>query len=162
MSEPMRDALHLIPYGFYAITTRNGADRNVMVANWLTQVSFEPRLMAFGLQTDSYSFGIVKSTLVFGVNIFRKTDADVIRQFTKSRAKHPEKIEAMHYTDGAETGVPMLNEAAATLECRVQQIVDVHGDHAIVVAEVVGAKVARMSKIEDVLTLADFGWSYGG
>lgn len=162
MSEPMRDALHLIPYGFYAITTRNGDDRNVMVANWLTQVSFEPRLMALGLQIDSYSFGLIKNTLVFGINIFRKGEADVIKKFTKSRAKHPEKIEAMNYTDGLETGVPMLDEAAATLECRVQQIVDINGDHAIVVAQVVGAKVVHFSKIENILTLADIGWSYGG
>lgn len=162
MSDAARDALHLIPYGFYAITTRREGDRNVMVANWLTQVSFEPRLIALGLQTDSYSFGLVKETSVFGVNIFRKSDMAVIKQFTKSRAKHPEKIEAMNYTDGVETGVPMLEEAAATLECRVEQIVDVQGDHAIVVARVVGAKVARMSKIEDILTLVDVGWSYAG
>ena len=162
MSDAMRDALHLIPYGFYAITTRDGDDRNVMVANWLTQVSFEPRLMAFGLQTDSYSFGLVKRTMVFGVNIFRKSDAEVVKQFTKSRAKHPEKVGLMNYTDGVETGVPMLDEAAATLECRVQQIVDIQGDHAIVVAHVVGARVPRMSRVDDILTLIDIGWSYGG
>lgn len=162
MSDAARDALHLIPYGFYAITTRRDSDRNVMVANWLTQVSFEPRLIALGLQTDSYSFGLVKATQVFGVNIFRKSDAEVIKQFTKSRAKHPEKIEVMNFTHGEVTGVPMLDEAAATLECRVQQIVDVQGDHAIVVAEVVGAKIARMSRVDDILTLVDIGWSYGG
>lgn len=162
MSDAARDALHLIPYGFYAITTRRDADRNVMVANWLTQISFEPRLVALGMQTDSYSFGLVKSTLVFGINIFRKSDIEVIKKFTKSRLKHPEKIESMNFTDGDITGVPILDEAAATLECRVQQIVDVQGDHAIVVGQVVGAKVPRMSKIEDILTLIDVGWSYAG
>jgi flavin reductase (DIM6/NTAB) family NADH-FMN oxidoreductase RutF len=162
MSDQFRDALHLVPYGFYAITSRHESDHNVMVANWFTQVSFEPRLVVLGLQADSHTFGLVSASQVFGVNIFRKADADIIKQFTKSRAKHPDKPQSMNYTDGPLTGVPLLDEAAATLECRVKQVVDAGGDHAIVVAEVVGAKVNRVSKVEDILTLTDIGWSYGG
>ena len=35
------NALNMIPYGFYAVTSRAGDDRNVMVLNWFSQVSFE-------------------------------------------------------------------------------------------------------------------------
>jgi flavin reductase (DIM6/NTAB) family NADH-FMN oxidoreductase RutF len=44
--DKMKDALRMMPYGFYAITSKSGDDVNGMVANWVTQVSFEPRLLA--------------------------------------------------------------------------------------------------------------------
>ena len=48
--DSIKDALNLMPYGFYSITSRNGDDVNIMVANWVSQVSFEPRLVAIGLE----------------------------------------------------------------------------------------------------------------
>ena len=62
-------ALNLIPYGFYAVTSRNGDDRNVMVLNWLTQVSFEPQHLVIGLQDTSYTMELIKESRVFGVNL---------------------------------------------------------------------------------------------
>ena len=51
--DSIKDALRLVPYGFYAITSRNGDDMNAMVANWVSQVSFDPRLVAVGLQKST-------------------------------------------------------------------------------------------------------------
>ena len=51
MSEnQVSEVLRRLPYGFYIITSRHGDDVNAMVLNWLTQVSFEPRMIAIGLQ----------------------------------------------------------------------------------------------------------------
>jgi flavin reductase (DIM6/NTAB) family NADH-FMN oxidoreductase RutF len=156
------DPLNAIPYGFYAVTSRDGEDRNVMVLNWLTQVSFEPQHIVIGLQNSAYTMGLVKKSKVFGVNLFLKEDASVIKQFTKSRKKDPEKFEKVNYTDGAVTGVPILDEAVAYLECEVVQIMDTGAGHSVVTAKVVGGGMRKEAEAADILTLPHLGWGYGG
>jgi flavin reductase (DIM6/NTAB) family NADH-FMN oxidoreductase RutF len=160
--ESIKDALMMIPYGFYSITSRAEDDMNAMVANWLTQVSFEPRLLAFGLQKTSYTHGLIQKGGVFAVNIFRKEDQEVIKLFSKGRAKNPGKMKDARYTLAPETGCPVLEGSAGYLECRVIRTIDTGGDHDIIVGEVVGAGVSKPGEAADTLTLPDLGWSYAG
>ena len=36
----IKDALRMMPYGFYAVSSRSEDDENAMVANWVMQTSF--------------------------------------------------------------------------------------------------------------------------
>ncbi len=164
MSEdPIKEALNLIPYGFYAVTTSDGeGEVNIMVANWFTQASFAPRLVALGLQKTSYSHGLVEKGRVFALNIFRKEDERIIKAFTKSRERKPEKVAEAEYELSPNVGCPVLDGAAAYLEVRVNDILDIGGDHDLVVGEVVGAGVAKPGDCSDTLTLPHIGWSYAG
>ena len=107
--DSIRDALNMIPYGFYAIGSRNGDDVNLMVVNWLTQSSFSPRQVAFGLSKTAVTHGIVAEGKVFSVNIFDKADAELITGLTKSRAKNPDKVKDASTTPGPETGCPLIS-----------------------------------------------------
>lgn len=158
----IKDALKLMPYGFYSITSRNGDDVNAMVANWVMQASFSPRLVVIALQKKAYSHDIISQGGVFAVNIFHNEDEEAIKGFTSSRAKNPEKMSDADYTPAPETGCPILSGAAAYLECRVVKMVDVGGDHDILVGEVVGAEVMKEMSVQDTLTLPHVGWSYAG
>lgn len=156
------NALNKIPYGFYALTSRNGEDRNVMVLNWFSQVSFEPQHIVIGLQNSSYTFGLIDKSKKFIVNIYLKEDAEKIKAFTKSREKNPDKFKDVDYSDGPITGVPVLTNAAAYLECEVLEQVDTGSGHSAIVAKVVGGGVFKEGKAEDTLSLLDLGWSYSG
>ena len=160
--DPIKDALQMMPYGFYAITSRHEDEVNAMVANWVMQASFEPRLIALGLQKTSYSHNLIEAGQVFVVNIFNKADAEAIKPFTKSRYKKPDKMENAAYTEGQETDCPVLDAAAAYLECRVVGKLDLDGDHDIVVGEVIGGDVRKPAKADTSLTLVDLGWNYAG
>jgi len=161
-TDPIKDALNMLPYGFYSIASRDGDDVNLMVANWLMQASFTPRRIALGLQKTARSHRLITAGEVFAINIFHKSDVEAIKPFTKSSAKNPDKMAAAKYTSGTETGCPILDAAAAYIECRVVQVVDIGGDHDIVVGEPVGAGVRKAGKAGDTLTLPDIGWSYAG
>jgi flavin reductase (DIM6/NTAB) family NADH-FMN oxidoreductase RutF len=160
--DPIKDALQRIPYGFYSITSRNGEDVNAMVANWVTQVSFTPRLVAVGLAKKAYSHGVIEAGNVFAVNIFNKADQEAILPFTKSRSRKPDKMEGVTFTAAPETGCPVLEGAAAYVECRVTSMVDVGGDHVVLVGEAIGAGILKDGTVGDTLTLPDVGWSYSG
>ena len=161
--EHIKEALYMIPYGFYAITTSDGeGEVNIMVANWFTQVSFTPRLVALGLSKTAYSHGLVEKGRVFGVNIFKKEDERLIKQFTKSREKKPDKVESASYELSPTVSVPIVEGVAANLEVRVTEIVDVGGDHNVVIGEVVAAQVYKPGDCDETLTLPHIGWSYAG
>ncbi len=161
-ADPIKEALHRLPYGFYSITTRNGDDVNAMVGNWLTQVSFEPRLLLFGLSKTAVTHGIVAEGGVFAVNIFNKEDSDHIKPYTKSRAKKPDKLTATTWTAAPVTGCPVLEGAAAVIECRVRELIDVGGDHDLLVGEVVNAVLLKPGDVNTSLTLPFMGWNYAG
>lgn len=160
--DSIKDALKLMPYGFYSITSRNGDEVNAMVANWVSQVSFDPRRVALGLQKTSYSHGVIEQGGVFAINIFRAEDQEIIMPLCKSRAKFPNKMDQTAYRAAPQTGAPIIEGAAAYIEFKVSQIVDIGGDHDIVVGEPVGAEVLKPAEVDDVLTLPHLGWSYAG
>ncbi len=161
-NDPIKDALSRMPYGFYAITSRNGDDVNAMVANWVMQASFSPRLAAVGLQKKAYSHAVISEGGVFAINIFNKEDREILMPFTKGRARNPDKMKEAAYSAAPKTGCPILEGAAAYVECRVTQMVDVGGDHDILVGEVVGGDVLKPGDVSSTLTLPDIGWSYAG
>jgi flavin reductase (DIM6/NTAB) family NADH-FMN oxidoreductase RutF len=160
--DPIKDALRLMPYGFYCLTSRNGDDMNAMVANWITQASFTPRLIVIGLQKTSYTHGVIEEGRVFCINLFKKEDEESMMPFTKGRAKTPDKMKDAVYTEAPETKCPVLEGAAAYVECKVIDIHDVGGDHVLVVGEAVGADVMKEAEVGDMMTLPHIGWSYAG
>jgi len=160
--DKVKAALKMMPYGFYAFTTKSGDDLNAMVVNWVSQMSFSPRLLAVGIQKSCYSHGLVKAGGVFGLNLFLQSNADAIMGITSSRARKPEKMQQADFTTAPQTGVPVLAGAAAYLECAVKQVVDIGGDHDIIVGEVLHADVLEEAAPADLLSLTQLGWSYAG
>lgn len=158
----IRQALKMMPYGFYAITTRSGDDVNAMVANWVLQSAFEPRQVTLAIQSNCYTRGLIEKAGAFCVNIFRAEDEDAVKPFAKGRAKNPDKMKAVVFTDAPETGCPVLDGSAAFIECRVTQIVDTGADHDLIVGEVAGAGVSKPGEAGETLTLVHLGWSYAG
>ena len=160
--DKIKDALKMMPYGFYAFTTKDGDDVNAMVVNWVSQMSYAPRLIAVGIQKSCYSRGLVEAGGVFGLNLFLQADSDAIMGVTSGRARKPDKMDDADYSAAPETGVPVLAGAAAYIECKLAQIVDVGGDHDIVVGEAIHADVMKEGAPPDVLSLTELGWSYAG
>ena len=99
---------------------------------------------------------------MFAINIFNKGDIELIKPFTKGRSKNPDKMNDANFVLGSRTGCPILEGAAAYLECHVVEIHDDGGDHSLIVGEVVGAGINKPGDVKDTLSLIDLGWSYAG
>ncbi len=131
---------------------------NAFTASWLTQVSFTPPLVALGVRKDSHSLVMLQRGRVFTVNLLGKEQKPVAEHFVKPATTIGEKLKDVPYRPG-KTGAPVLTDAIAFFECEVREIANQHGDHALVIGEVVEAGVHRD---EPSLTLMDTGWHYGG
>jgi flavin reductase (DIM6/NTAB) family NADH-FMN oxidoreductase RutF len=161
-----KTALRMIPYGIYVLTADDGKG-NVAAAtvNWVTQRAFNPPLVVVGVKTDSGAYQLVKNTRTFALNMLGKDGKGLAFTFFKPAQLADGKISGQAFHKGA-TGAPILEAAAAAVECKVTSIVE-QGDHHVVVAEVVEAHLPKpISGRPDaaILEMKDLGDNvfYGG
>jgi flavin reductase (DIM6/NTAB) family NADH-FMN oxidoreductase RutF len=157
-----RRLLWTLPYGLYVVGSRDGERRNGMTLNWATQVSFEPKLLGIGVEKTAFTHELIVAGGAFSLNTVDREDRAIVRKFTK-----PVEVDTAAMTlngfafhDGPRTGVPVLDQAVAWLECEVRTPVDC-GNHTFFIGEVVDC---GFQKEEDtpVLRMEDTRMSYGG
>jgi flavin reductase (DIM6/NTAB) family NADH-FMN oxidoreductase RutF len=130
-----KQVLRTFTYGLYAVSCANEGEVNAFTANWLTQVSFEPPLVAVSIENTTKSLPMILRSRKFIINVYREGDRELAGQLGKSALKHPEKLTGVAYTPGP-GGAPILRAALAWVACEVRHTVEA-GDSTLVVAEVV-------------------------
>ena len=140
--EAKKAALRMIPYGLYVLTTGSqSGPAAASTVNWVTQVSFEPPLVAVGVRAESSGHQIIKDTRAFVLNVLGKGQQDIAVKFFKPAAIEGGTIGGEPFRPG-EIGAPILENTPAYAECRLVDSVE-KGDHSVFVAEVVGAGVSE-------------------
>ncbi len=156
MERRARDhALQSFPYGLFVVGAREGDNALTIVANWGTQVSFKPSLMAISIEGNSRMRTAIEGGRAFSINLLPTKGLRIAKAFLK-----PKIVPVAEYGGrllvGSKHGLPFLVDAIACLECI---LVDSHeaGDHVLFVGEVSDA-VYRGGG--DALTLKETGWRY--
>ncbi|MBW3613777.1 MAG: flavin reductase family protein [Actinobacteria bacterium] len=157
-----RRVLWKFPSGLYVIGSRAGQRRNLMTANWVTQVSFEPKLVAVSVEKDALTHELITAGGIFTVNVIDREDRAIIRKFTKPVEEDLEAgtLNGFAFHDAPVTGAPLLDQAVAYVDCRVSQAVDVGGS-TLFLGEVVDAGFQKPEETE-VLRMEDTRMNYGG
>ncbi|MGZ4683819.1 MAG: flavin reductase family protein [Acidimicrobiales bacterium] len=159
-----RRALWTMPYGLYLVGSRAGDRQNLMVANWATQVAFDPKLLGVGIEKPALTHELVAEGGAFSLATIDREDRALVRKFTK-----PVEIEveadgrgtANGFAFHAErTGAPILDQAPAWFDCEVRQAVDL-GQHTFFIGEVVACGFQR-DEDTPVLRMEDTRLNYGG
>jgi flavin reductase (DIM6/NTAB) family NADH-FMN oxidoreductase RutF len=157
-----RRLLWKVPSGLYVIGSTDGASRrNGMTLNWLTQVSFDPKLVGIGVENTALTHELIEASGVFTVNFVDREDRAIVRKFTKpvDVDLDAKTLNGFPYVDGR-TGAPVLAQAVAYLECEVRNRVPA-GNHTFFVGEVVDA-VFLKDEDTPVLRMEDTRMNYGG
>ncbi|MGI9080435.1 MAG: flavin reductase family protein [Acidimicrobiales bacterium] len=157
-----RRVLWTMPSGLYVIGSRAGDRRNAMTLNWATQVSSDPKLVAISVQKDALTHGLIAEGRVYSLCVIDRDDRAIVRKFTKpfDFDVTAGTLNGFAYHDGSNTGAPVLDQATAWLECRVQQAVDV-GSHTLFLGEIVDAGFQKDADTA-VLRMEDTRMNYGG
>lgn len=153
-----KTVLRMFTYGLFAVTAKDGAGAHGMLANWLTQISFEPPMLALAIEHDSHMRQLVDMHGAFAVNVLESGQRELAGQLGKTFAKHPDKFKEIGWRPGPLTGSPLLEAGLGWVECRVSDE-RATGDHILYIAEVVEAGVHREGT---PLTLKDTGFKYFG
>ena len=170
--DPVEEVMHLLPYGVYVVGSTADGVANGMIADWVMQVSFEPRLLAVSFEHSSRSLARIRDHRVFTVNLLPEGQdgLELARSFVQpadgakiqgrsaaASAAQRNKLDGVDHrlTD---SGCPILEDAVAWLACEAQDFVNA-GDHTLVIARVLDGETQSS---DDVLTSTYTGWSYSG
>jgi len=165
--------MHEMPYGLYIIGSREADGRvNGMMADWVMQVSFNPRLIAVSFENDSHTLANVRQRPHFTVNLLGQDieGMELARAFAQPFSgakvegrKGPDATRVHYKLDGlpyrlTPRGCPVLEAAIAWMECEAQQFLAI-GDHTLVIGRVLDGRVERQA---EPLTSTYTGWTYSG
>ncbi len=82
-----KQVLRTFTYGLYAVSCANEGEVNVFTANWLTQVSFQPPLLAVSVENISKSLPMILRSRKFTVNVLRSGDRELAGKLGKSSCR---------------------------------------------------------------------------
>jgi flavin reductase (DIM6/NTAB) family NADH-FMN oxidoreductase RutF len=147
-----REVLGHYPTGVCVITAMGADGAPVgMVVGSFSSVSLDPPLVGFFPDRRSLSWPLIQAAGHFCVNVLASDQVALCRQI----ASPGDKFKDVEYTVSPH-GLPVLEEAMAAIECRVEQVIEA-GDHWLVLGRVLGLEARR-----DADPMLFFRGTYGG
>jgi flavin reductase (DIM6/NTAB) family NADH-FMN oxidoreductase RutF len=116
-------------------TVMDGVYYGLTVSSFAS-LSLVPQLVLVSIDQSIASHAALRNAGVFAVNILPENGEHLSRHFA---SRDPDKFRGVAYHTG-ETGAPLLEDALATIDCRIVQETP-GGDHTIFVGEVLSTTV---------------------
>jgi flavin reductase (DIM6/NTAB) family NADH-FMN oxidoreductase RutF len=126
------DLFRRLTTGVYVIGVADGERRNAFTAAWLTQVSFDPLLLALSVNPEHASYPLLVGGGGFAVSVLRRDQLHLAGAFGTRSGRDQDKLAGIPWRP-APSGAPILTQALAWLDCRLHDRVRA-GDHEIVLA----------------------------
>jgi len=171
----IREALQHLPYGVYVIgTVTSEGTPNAMVADWVMQVSFKPRILCVSFERDAASLRNLRETRQLTVNLLPESGMDLAARFLQptnpskiegrsARFAAPDKMRGVAYQQlehpSLEGGAPVLEDSLAWIAAEAQQFIPI-GEHILALCRVFDGDALPID--EGPLTSLYTGWHYGG
>lgn len=135
--DEFRAALGRFASGVTVVTTRDAAGKSHgITVSAFCSVSLDPPLVLVCIEKITGSSKAINEAGVFIVNILDRSQQALSEHFASTV---PDKFAGVVYHPGFE-GIPVLDDALVSLECRVTKTCD-GGDHTIYIAEVENAGI---------------------
>lgn len=129
-----RDVMGRFPTGVTVVTAGAGDAVVAMTVSSLVSVSLDPLLVLICIERDVPMHQAIRVGSSWGVSILAADQEQVSRTFAVRGAGRAE-LDRLRLRTGPQTGIPLLADALATLECTTTAV---HGggDHEIVLGRV--------------------------
>lgn len=133
-----------IPSGVYVVTLRTPTRVNAYAAGWVVRVSEVPVMIQVAVWDQNYSFELAQDCDHFVVQILEEGQQSIARHFGRNSGRDMNKLEGFR-THGGISGVPILEDCLAYLECEVE-FRRRFGDHMVLVGKAVNSAINRPGK----------------
>ena len=158
-NDTTREVLRMFNYGLFVAAAISEAGPHAATISWVSQASFEPRLISVAMRKGTAICDAVLAGRRFSLHVAGTEQSDFAKAFFKVNQASEDAIAGYRYTL-SETGLPIFDDASAWLECEVQEVAGQAGDHAVFIAKVTGSGL-RLPTITP-LALKETPWHYGG
>lgn len=140
-SDDFRSAMRHLAGGVSVITVGRGKEITGMTVTSVSSLSVDPPTLIASINRESSSWPLLKRYGFFGVSILTADQLDIAERFTgKDRLKGADRFAGAEWVTRA-SGVPLLVDALAAIDCEVEHIVERHS-HAIVIGRVLDMQVS--------------------
>jgi flavin reductase (DIM6/NTAB) family NADH-FMN oxidoreductase RutF len=138
-AEAFRQVMGNFATGVTVVTTNVDGRLHGFTANAVTSVSLDPLLFLVCVDKKANAHGELSRAKHFGVNVLSTEQQHVSNTFAKSALPEEGSLRGVSHRLGA-TGVPLLDDCIAWLECEVHELME-GGDHTIVIGRAVAGCV---------------------
>jgi flavin reductase (DIM6/NTAB) family NADH-FMN oxidoreductase RutF len=152
-----KEALRLFTYGLYAVSIEANGARNAFTANWLSQVSFDPPMIALSIENDSASLPLARAAGRFVVNVYEAGQRELAGRLGKSLSRSPDKLAGVAL-ETTPSGQPYLRDALAWVEVVIEHEAPA-GDSTLLIGRVVDVAMLRRA---EPLTMLSAGFKHAG
>ncbi|MFM7242551.1 MAG: flavin reductase family protein [Planctomycetaceae bacterium] len=127
-------ALGRVPSGLFVVAWREGEADRCMLASWVMQAGFVPPLVSVAIAESRDLMAAIDRGQPFAVSVLAESQRGLLARFGKPG---PDAFTGLDVHRTA-SGLAALADAAAWMECRAATRAP-HGDHVVVIAEIVTA-----------------------
>lgn len=134
----------------WLVTAQADSRRGGLIATFVNQASIVPDLprVVVGLSRQHHTGELVEHSRAFALHLLGERHLDWVWRFGLESGRDRDKLHGLRVRPG-DTGSPILEDALAWLDCRVEDQLDT-GDRTLYVAEIVQSGIASA---EPLLTM---------
>jgi flavin reductase (DIM6/NTAB) family NADH-FMN oxidoreductase RutF len=127
----------------WLVTAAHGGRRGGMIATTVTQASIVAEMSRQLITVDKRhnTHALIEGSGAFAMHLIDETQLDLVWRFGLQSGRDVDKLAGLQLLVGA-TGSPLLPEALAWFDCRVEARMD-SGDRAVYLAAVVDGRLGR-------------------
>jgi flavin reductase (DIM6/NTAB) family NADH-FMN oxidoreductase RutF len=124
----------------WVVTAKLGERSGGLIATFVSAASIAPECprVVVGLAKQHATWELVEGSGAFGLHLIDETRVDWVWRFGLQTGRGRKKFDGLAWHEGP-SGSPLLDEALAWLDCRVEARMDT-GDRTIYLAEVIAAR----------------------
>jgi len=130
----------MLTHGVNIVCAQHQGRRGGLAVAWATQISTNRILICVGKQSSTRE--LILASQAFGLSVLTREQLDIARRFGTQSSRTVDKFEGLAVHMG-ETGSPLLDECALTLDCKVETVYDADGSKLIVGAVVAAERVRQ-------------------
>ena len=140
----IKPSTFLNPVPVVMATCGDMENSNIITLAWAGTINSEPPMLSISIRKERYSHDIIQNSGVFGVNLVSKPLIKACDYCGVKSGRDVDKFKEFKLTKfkGETTGVPLIKESPASLECKVRQIIEL-GTHDLFIADIVNVHVSK-------------------
>jgi flavin reductase (DIM6/NTAB) family NADH-FMN oxidoreductase RutF len=147
------ELFHRLTAGVYVVGVAAGGKQDAFTAAWVTQVSFDPLLLALSINPGNASYPLLHAGGGFAVSVLKEGQLELARRFGTRSGRDGDKLAGVPWRP-ARNGAPILEAALAYFDCKLAGQMRA-GDHELVLGRVTDGKV--LDRTAEPLEYAETG-----
>lgn len=139
-SVPLDKAFRLINHGASTlISAHHNGVANIMAAAWVCALDFNPSRLTLVLDKSTFTRPLIEQSGYFAVQLPTQTQAELVLKMGESRKYTPNKIDTIPVFYQENYAMPLVEDCAAWLICRVIHEAYLQEQYDLFIGEVVAA-----------------------